>query len=90
MAERYSISSVAEAEAYLSHPILGPRLTECTEIVNNLAAASADSVFGYPDKLKFRSCVTLFAEVAGEDSPFQQALDKFFGGESDRLTIELL
>src|SRR6201985_1982472 len=61
MAERYGIGSREEAEAYISHPVLGPRLRECTEIVNAVQDASIEQILGYPDNLKFRSSMTLFS-----------------------------
>jgi uncharacterized protein (DUF1810 family) len=83
MAERYAISSLDEARAYLDHPVLGARLRECTDIVNGHKNRSADAIFGYPDTLKFRSSMTLFAEAAGEER-FRRALESFFGGERGR------
>jgi uncharacterized protein (DUF1810 family) len=76
MAHKYGISSQAEAEAYLRHPVLGPRLRECTRLVNRLEDHSIDEIFGYPDNLKFRSCMTLFAAAAPENAEFLQALQK--------------
>jgi len=90
MATKFGIASREEAEAYLKHPILGPRLVECTELVNTLEGRSVDQIFGYPDNLKFRSSMTLFAEVASERPLFQEALRKYFGGEPDSRTIERL
>lgn len=86
MAARYAISSLDEARAYLAHPVLGPRLTECVGLVNAVEGRSAETILGYPDDLKFRSCVTLFRE-AGGDPVFQAALDKFFDGAPDALTM---
>jgi uncharacterized protein (DUF1810 family) len=94
MAQRYGIASLAEARAYLAHPVLGPRLRECTRLVNGVEDRSAQAIFGYPDYLKFRSCMTLFARVAAEDSTadavFGQALERYFAGEDDPLTRERL
>jgi uncharacterized protein (DUF1810 family) len=90
MANHYGISSKAEAEAYLAHPILGPRLLECTRLVNLVEGRSAEEIFGGVDTLKFRSSMTLFAHIAGKDSPFADALRKYFGGQPDRLTLERL
>jgi uncharacterized protein (DUF1810 family) len=90
MAWKFAIASVDEAKAYLQHPILGPRLMECTRLM--LAAADNDvsAILGYPDDLKFRSCLTLFAAAEPAEPLFQAALDKFFGGERDPRTVELL
>jgi uncharacterized protein (DUF1810 family) len=90
MAQKFGISSRAEAEAYLAHPILGPRLIECTQLVNLVEDRSIDEVFGDVDTLKFRSSMTLFAQVAGENSVFADALHKYFGGQPDLLTLDRL
>jgi len=89
-ARRYAIRSLDEARAYLEHPILGPRLVECTEIVNRIDGKSAREIFGTPDDLKFRSSVTLFAQVARNQPVFEQALAKYFDSVPDPLTIERL
>lgn len=90
MAEKYGIGSREEAEAYLSHPILGPRLRECTELVNGIQNASIERIFGYPDDLKFRSSMTLFSKVAKDNDVFQTALEKYFSGEPDPATLARL
>jgi uncharacterized protein (DUF1810 family) len=90
MAHKFGISSQAEAEAYLAHPILGPRLVECTAVVNTIEDRSIEQVFGLVDSVKFRSCMTLFAEVAHEQTTFADALHKYFGGQKDPLTLERL
>jgi uncharacterized protein (DUF1810 family) len=90
MADEYGIASRAEAEAYLKHPTLGPRLLECTRLVNAVSHRSIDNILGYPDNLKFRSSMTLFSLVSPEDEPFQEALEKYFGGQPDERTIQLL
>jgi uncharacterized protein (DUF1810 family) len=90
MATRFAISSRQEAEAYLEHPVLGPRLRECTRLVNLVEERSINQIFGYPDDLKFRSSMTLFASATSENQVFKDALQKYFGGQPDRLTIELL
>lgn len=90
MARRYAISSRAEAEAYLSHPLLGARLRECTRLVNEVAGRGIEEIFGYPDDLKFRSCMTLFAHATDDDPVFRQALARYFGGQEDPLTLERL
>lgn len=87
---RYSIKSVAEAKAYLSHPILGLRLTECVEAVLSVEGRSAYEIFGSPDDMKLRSCATLFASVSPKSSIFDQLLEKFFQGERDDKTLHLL
>ena len=86
----YGIASRAEAEAYLDHPVLGPRLLECTGIVNALEGRSADEVFGSPDDLKFRSSMTLFDAVADDPTPFRMALEQYYDGERGPKTLELL
>ena len=85
----YAIASVEEARAYLAHPVLGARLRECTRLVNRIEGRTIEEIFGYPDHLKFRSCMTLFACAAGEagDGPlFREALRRYFAGEEDPLT----
>ena len=86
----YAIKSVAEAQAYLRHPILGPRLVECFEAAIGVEARSAAEVFGSPDDLKLRSCATLFAALSPVGSVFERLLDKYFQGMSDRKTLELM
>ena len=90
MAQRFGISSRAEAEAYLAHPILGSRLTECTRLVNLAEGRSIEEIFGHIDSLKFRSSMTLFAQVSGDDTVFAAALDKYFSGQPDPLTLDRL
>jgi uncharacterized protein (DUF1810 family) len=101
-ARHYAIGSLDEARAYLAHPVLGPRLHECTELVNRIEGCTIEAIFGYPDHLKFRSCMTLFARAADaaarvsdagaahEAQTFREALQKYFAGEGDPLTLELL
>src|SRR5215831_373826 len=76
----YAISSRDEARAYLQHPLLGPRLKECTQLVLQIEGRSALQIFGEPDDIKFRSSMTLFAHVSSEDDLFKRALEKYFGG----------
>ena len=90
MAQRYAIRSLAEARAYASHPVLGPRLVECTQLVNGVGGRSAHDIFGSPDDLKFRSSMTLFARAAPEEPAFRAALERYFGGAEDPRTIETL
>ena len=87
---RYAIKSVAEAEAYLRHAVLGPRLLESAEAAMGVEGRSALEVFGSPDDMKLRSCATLFACVSPAGSVFEQLLDKYFGGERDEKTLRLL
>ena len=89
MAQRFAISSRAEAQAYLAHAVLGPRLVECTQAVNAVERRSAEEIFGYVDAMKFRSSMTLFREVSSEGL-FDQALKKYFAGEPDARTLQLL
>ena len=90
MAQKFAISSLAEASAYLDHPVLGPRLRECTGLVNAVEGRSIEAVFGYPDHLKFHSSMTLFARTAPHEPVFQAALQKFFAGRLDQLTLAQL
>ena len=87
---KYSISSLEEAKAYLDHPILGPRLRECARLVNQIDGRAIEDIFGYPDDMKFHSSITLFAQAPPEDQVFKDALQKYFKGESDQLTIDRL
>jgi uncharacterized protein (DUF1810 family) len=89
-ARHYAIKSLAEARAYLDHPVLGPRLVECAEAAFGVGERSASEVFGSPDDLKLRSCATLFARVAPVGSVFERLLDKYFGGRPDDRTLRLL
>lgn len=88
--KRYAIKSVAEAKAYLNHPILGPRLTECVEAALGVEGQSAYEIFGSPDDMKLKSCATLFAYVSPAGSVFDQLIDKFFQGKRDHKTLHLL
>ncbi|HET6619917.1 MAG TPA: DUF1810 domain-containing protein [Dongiaceae bacterium] len=90
MAQRYAISSLAEARAYLEHPILGPRLRECTRLVLSVEGRSAREILGQPDDMKFRSCLTLFTRAAPDDLLFRDALEQYFGGVEDPLTVQRL
>ena len=93
MAQRYAISSLEEAKAYLEHPVLGDRLRECTGIVVSLEGKTVEQIFDYPDDLKFHSSMTLFAkaaEISEDDLVFSQALDKYFSGREDAATIKRL
>jgi len=88
--KRYSIKSIAEAKAYLDHPILGPRLIECVEATLAVDGRSALEIFGSPDDLKLRSCATLFACVSPAGSAFDRLLAKYFQGVRDDRTLELV
>ena len=89
MAQRFAIASAAEAGAYLAHGILGPRLRECTALVNAVEARTITEILGSPDDLKFCSSMTLFAAVSGE-AEFSSAIAKYYGGTQDRRTLDLL
>ncbi|MBV8738992.1 MAG: DUF1810 domain-containing protein [Alphaproteobacteria bacterium] len=90
MANRYAISSIAEARAYLGHPILGPRLRECTRLVTEIEGRMIAQIFGYPDDLKFRSSMTLFAHATPDNKIFTDAIAKYFPEGDDPLTLERL
>jgi uncharacterized protein (DUF1810 family) len=79
MARKYAIASREEAAAYLEHPVLGPRLRECTELVNRIEGRSLEEIFGYPDDLKFRSSMSLFAGATSDNQVFRDALAKYGG-----------
>jgi len=89
-AERYGISSLDEARAYLAHDVLGPRLRECARLVASIDGRSADEIFGWPDNLKVASSMTLFARATDDDAEFRAVLDRFYNGEDDPATVELL
>ena len=88
--QQYAIKSVAEARAYLDHPILGRRLTEFAEAALSVEGRSALEIFGSPDYMKLKSCATLFACVAPAPSVFDRLLEKYFGGVRDNTTLRLL
>ncbi|RLM57359.1 DUF1810 domain-containing protein [Halobellus sp. Atlit-31R] len=90
MSQRYAIRSREEADAYLAHPVLGPRLRECTELVLAVDGRSATDIFGSPDDRKFRSSMTLFDTAADGSAPFGTALERYFGGERDPNTLARL
>ena len=90
MSIRYAIKSLAEAKAYLEHPLLGARLRECVTAMNSHTEVSAGEILGEIDAQKFRSCLTLFAQVAGSEPLFGDALKQYFAGESDATTVALL
>jgi uncharacterized protein (DUF1810 family) len=88
MAVRYGIASLEEAKAYLEHEVLGARLRECVGIVVGVQGRTVEEIFGFPDDLKFHSSVTLFAKADAEGGVFVEALERYFGGEMDRGTLE--
>jgi uncharacterized protein (DUF1810 family) len=90
IAQRYAIGSLAEAEAYLAHPVLGPRLLECATILTGLDGTSAPAVFGDVDALKLRSSMTLFKRAAPDQPVFAAVLEQYFGGGEDQATLERL
>ena len=90
MAIKFAISSRDEAVAYLKHQVLGARLRECTQLVMLVEGRSINQIFGSPDDLKFRSSMTLFASTTSTNQTFKDALQKYFAGELDRLTVERL
>ena len=90
MARKFAISSQTEATAYLEHPVLGPRLTECTRLVNLVAGRPIEQIFGYPDDLKFRSSMSLFAHATPDNRVFIDGLQKYFSGEFDPATLARL
>ena len=90
MAQRYAITSIEEARAYLQHPVLGSRLRECTQLVCDVIGKTINDIFGSPDDMKFRSSMTLFARAAEEGNVFDEALRKYFAGEPDEMTLQRL
>jgi uncharacterized protein (DUF1810 family) len=89
-AARYAISSLDEARAYLAHPLLGPRLRECTQLVTRVKGRSVAQIFGSPDDLKVRSSMTLFARATSDNDDFVAVLDKYYDGAEDPLTVARL
>ena len=89
-AQRYAIASLGEARAYLAHPVLGVRLRECVALVLAAEIASAHQIFGDPDDMKLHSSLTLFAQAAPEEPMFGAGLDKYFDGQPDPATLNLL
>jgi uncharacterized protein (DUF1810 family) len=90
MAQQFAIVSLDEAKSYLQHPLLGQRLRECTQLVLDVNGRSAEEIFGYPDHLKFRSCLTLFLTAATDIALFKAALLKYFDGRPDQSTLDIL
>ena len=89
-AQHYAISSLPEAAAYLEHPVLGPRLRECTQLVLEVQGRAAEEIFDSPDDMKFRSSMTLFAHATQENQLFLAALEKYYAGQFDPLTLQRL
>ncbi|HEX6705568.1 MAG TPA: DUF1810 domain-containing protein [Albitalea sp.] len=89
-AKHYGLASLAEAQAYWQHPLLGARLKECSGLVLTVEGKSALQILGSPDDLKFRSCMTLFERAAPHEPVFGRALQKFYAGQRDEATLELL
>jgi uncharacterized protein (DUF1810 family) len=87
---RFGVSSAEEARAYLAHELLGPRLRECAGLVARIDGRTADEIFGWPDDMKLRSSMTLFARVSDDNADFVTVLDKFYGGEEDPATVARL
>jgi len=90
MSQRYAISTLAEARAYLAHPVLGPRLRECATVVADTPGRTAEQILGGIDAIKLRSCMTLFLRADPDDAVFQRVLDDYFDGVPDRATDRLL
>ena len=86
MSQRYALESFAEARAYLSHPVLGPRLRECAAVVLAVEGRNADDILGPVDARKLRSSMTLFHRAAPHDALFREVLDRYFGGQADPAT----
>lgn len=89
-AQKFAITSIDEARAYLDHPLLGARLRKCTRLVTSVDGRSIEEIFGYPDHLKFHSSMTLFAQAAGDNRVFMDALRKYFQSEFDLQTMARL
>jgi uncharacterized protein (DUF1810 family) len=90
MSQRFAISSLAEAAAYLAHPVLGPRLREVSRLVICIDGRTVEQVFGSPDDMKLRSSMTLFAHATKENEVFLEVIRKYFGGKWDERTVEIM
>lgn len=90
MAERFGIVSLAEAQAYIEHPVLGPRLRHAAGLLLGVEGRTAHDIMGFPDDMKLRSSMTLFSRAALDNRPFVAVLDRFFGGEEDAATLQLI
>jgi uncharacterized protein (DUF1810 family) len=89
-AQRYGISGLPEGQAFLAHPVLGARLRECSRLAAGVPDGSAEKVFGWPDNLKLRSSMTLFTHCTDDVGDFTAVLDRYYAGEEDAATVELL
>ena len=89
-AKYYSIKNIEEAKEYVTHPVLGKRLLECSNIILNMNSKTADDIFGYPDNMKLKSCMTLFNYVSPGEKVFGDVLKKYFAGKPDEQTISIL
>jgi uncharacterized protein (DUF1810 family) len=90
LALKFAISSLEEAQAYLKHPILGPRLRQCSRLVAEVEGRPIEEIFGYPDSMKFRSSMTLFAQATPDNEIFNDCLRKYFGSKPDPATLAQL
>ena len=90
LASRFGISSLAEAKTYLQHPVLGQRLRQCARLAIDANRRAVTEIFGHPDDLKFRSSMTLFLNASSDNRVFKEALEKYFGGAPDPLTLKRL
>jgi len=90
MSRRFAITSLEEADAYLDHSVLGPRLVQCTEFVVNTSGRTLKQILGPTDNMKFRSCMTLFAHTTASNEVFEDALQRYFSGQYDQLTLDRL
>jgi uncharacterized protein (DUF1810 family) len=90
MAQKYALASLSEAEDFLRHPLLGRRLRDCTELVNAVEGKTIHAIFGSPDDRKFHSSMTLFAQATSDNRIFLEAIRRYFGGQYDPLTLEIL
>ncbi len=90
LARKFAISTLGEADAYLSHTVLGPRLRECSHLVLEVEGRAIEKIFGHPDDMKFHSSMTLFSETKEENEIFKQCLQKYFAGKKDTRTLAQL
>ena len=90
MAQKFAIGSIDEAKAYLEHPVLGPRLRACTQLILDVKGRRVEEIFPYPDDLKFRSCMTLFLTAATDNRLFKDTLLTYFDRKPDQLTLDIL
>jgi uncharacterized protein (DUF1810 family) len=89
-AQRYAVADLAEARAYLAHPVLGPRLVESAQALLGVQGRTAEQILGHPDDLKLRSSMTLFARAADDPAVFRAVLERYYGGEDDPATLQRL